>query len=204
MRISRIAVAGAYIAAFPTVVAAHPLKGVGDFYAGMLHPLTSLEFVLPLIALALLAGQQRRMAAIIALGTFPVSVVAGAAFSVGFQNSFSSLRGAAEWFGPALMSVAGLCVALALQGRAIAVAALFSIFGFILGSTQGVEITSGMSAPQFILGAGCMSLIIIAYGIGLVRRLRRPWTHIAVRVAGSWIAAAGLMVLALTRSQAAP
>ena len=79
---------------------------------------------------------------------------------------------------------------------------LVAVYGFILGSTQGLEISSTMSAPKFILGVGCTGLIVTTYGIGLVRRLQRPWTRIAVRVVGSWVAATGLMVMALGRNQA--
>ena len=202
MQFRRIFVISAVIVVSPLLASAHPLKGVSDFYAGMLHPLISLDFVLPAIALALLAGQQRRDAAIAALGTFPVALLAGASIPAAFHLSLSSLLDAAGWFGPTLMSVAGLCVAASLRGPAVAVAALFTMFGFLLGFTQGSEITPPMSAPKFILGVGCCGLILTAYGIGLVRRLRRPWTHIAVRVAGSWVAAAGLMVLALTGNHA--
>jgi urease accessory protein len=200
MQMRRILVASASIAAFPMLASAHALKGVGDFYAGMLHPLTSLDFVLPIIALALLAGQQRREAAITAMITFPVSLAAGAVTVAALQPSVASWP-AWGWIGPAVMSVAGLCVALSWRGPTLAMAVLFTIFGFILGSTQGLEITAPISTPKFILGAGCTGLIGMAYGIALVRRLERPWTHIAVRVVGSWVAAAGLMVLALTKSQ---
>jgi len=199
MRTIRIAIASACFTALPSLATAHPLTGVGDFYAGMLHPLTSLEFAVPLIALALFAGQQRRVAAIIALASFPVAVMAGAASSVLFSPSSGPSVIATGWAGPAIMAVSGLCVALAWQSPAIGAAALFSLFGFLLGVTQGAEITATMSAPKFILGVGCLGLIVMGYGIGLVRKLRWPWTHVAVRVVGSWVAAAGLMVLALTK-----
>ena len=202
MQIGRTILASAFVVAFPTLTLAHPIKGVGDFYNGVLHPFTSLEFVLPAVASALFAGQQRRVAAIVALGAFPIALAAGAATAAG-AHSFSNSLSSAEWLGPLVMSVVGLCVALSLRGPTIGVAALFTIFGFVLGSAQGVEINSGISVPKFTLGTGCTGLIVMTYGIGLVRRLRRPWTHIAVRVAGSWVAAAGFMVLALTRSHAA-
>jgi len=35
-----------------------PIKGIGGFYAGFLHPVTGLEHVLPFAALGILAGQQ--------------------------------------------------------------------------------------------------------------------------------------------------
>lgn len=198
----RIAMVAAWIAAFPLLAVAHPIKGVGDFYAGMLHPLTSLDFVLPLIALALFAGQQRREAAIAALGVFPIALMASAATMAVLHISSTSLPHTMEWLGPAVMSVTGICVALSLRVPTLAAAPLFGICGFILGATQGLETSPTTSAPKFILGVGCAGLLVTAYGIGLVRRLQRPWAHIAVRVAGSWVAAAGLMVLALAKSQA--
>jgi hypothetical protein len=109
----RIVLAIACIAAFPVLATAHALKGVSNFYAGMLHPLTSLEFVLPLIALALFAGQQRREAAIAALAAFPISLVASASITAAFHLSFSSLHGTWEWLGPAVMSRALRCPVMA-------------------------------------------------------------------------------------------
>src|SRR5580658_3200881 len=66
----------------PTTASAHPIKGVGDFYAGMLHPLTALEFLLPWIALSLFAGQQGRRAALLTLALFPLALVSGAGLSM--------------------------------------------------------------------------------------------------------------------------
>ncbi len=202
MQIRRIVLVSACIATFPALASAHPIKGVGDFYAGVLHPLTSLDFILPLIALALFAGQQRREAAIAALAAFPIALMVSAATIALLYVSSNWLPRAAEWLGPAVMSITGICVALSWRAPTMAAAALFTVYGFILGSTQGLEISSTMSAPKFILGVGCAGLIVTTYGIGLVRRLQRPWTRIAVRVVGSWVAATGLMVMALARNQA--
>jgi hydrogenase/urease accessory protein HupE len=62
----------------PAAVAAHPMKGVGDFYSGMLHPLTALEFLLSWVALAMFAGQQGRKTALLTLAIFPSALVLGA------------------------------------------------------------------------------------------------------------------------------
>jgi hypothetical protein len=45
-------------------------------------------------------------------------------------------------------------------------------------------------------GKGADAAIEIIVAIGLVRSVKKPWTRIAVRVAGSWITAAGIMVCA--------
>src|SRR6266850_2905558 len=48
-----------WLASFAASADAHStVKGVGDLYAGLLHVLTTLEHVLPFIALSLLAEQR--------------------------------------------------------------------------------------------------------------------------------------------------
>ena len=137
-----------------------------------------------------------------ALGAFPLSVMAAAFTTAALHVPFRPVakRCGMAWRCCHERGRALRCRVMA--GPVMAVAALFIVSGFLLGSAQGIEITSAMSGPKFILEAGCTGLIGIAYGIGLVRRPQRPWAHIAVRVVGSWVAAAGLMVLALTRSAA--
>jgi urease accessory protein len=179
------------ILALPTAVTAHPIKGVGDFYAGMLHPLTALEFVLPWIALALFAGQQGRKAALLTLGIFPLALMSGAALATTVQPP--------SWVAAmnlATIPLLGLAVALAYSCPNTITIALVTVVGLLHGLANGAEVTATMSAWRFIPGLACAAILVLAYGIGLVRSLQKPWTRIAVRVAGSWIAAAGIMVCA--------
>ena len=50
----------------------------GDFYGGVLHPLTALEHALPILALGLLAGQQGERAARWLVLVFPLALLIGA------------------------------------------------------------------------------------------------------------------------------
>jgi urease accessory protein len=175
----------------PSVTAAHPIKGVGDFYAGMLHPLTALEFILPWIALALFAGQQGRKGALLTLGIFPLALVSGAVLAVFVQ--------APAWIAGVnlvVIPILGLAVASAFTCPAALTIFLASFVGLLHGLANGSEITASMSAWRLIPGLAAAAILILTYGIGLVRSLEKPWTRIAVRVAGSWIAAAGIMVCA--------
>ena len=52
-------------------------------------------------------------------------------------------------------------------------------------------------AYRFIVGLTLTGLLLTVYGIGLVRSLTRPWTRVVIRVAGSWVAVIGVLVLAL-------
>jgi urease accessory protein len=175
----------------PAAVAAHPMKGVGDFYSGMLHPLTALEFLLSWIALALFAGQQGRKAALLTLAIFPFALVLGA--------SLGTVLPSPAWLpvmNLVLIPILGLAVVLAISFPSAAIASLVAVVGLLHGLANGAEITP-VSHWRFIPGLATIAVLVLAYGIGLVRSLHKPWTRIAVRVAGSWIAAAGMMVCAL-------
>jgi urease accessory protein len=175
----------------PVAVAAHPIKGVGDFYSGMLHPLTALEFLLSWIALALFAGQQGRKTALLALAIFPSALVLGAVLG--------TVVASPAWL-PAmnlvLIPILGLAVVLAISFPTPATVILIALVGLLHGLANGAEITAPVSPWRFIPGLATIAVFVLAYGIGLVRSIKKPWTRIAVRVAGSWITAAGIMVCA--------
>ena len=53
------------------------------------------------------------------------------------------------------------------------------------------------------LGATPMAFVVATFGAAVVVALRAPWTRVAARVTGSWIAALGLLSLGwLLRFQA--
>ena len=77
---------------FPTPASAHLVNtNVGEFYAGMLHPLTSAEHLLPTLALALLAIQCGTHAARTTLFVFPMALLAGTLAGAGCLPSPSSM-----------------------------------------------------------------------------------------------------------------
>lgn len=69
-------VLAAWLPAAPA--AAHMVSpDVGDFYAGLLHPLTAAEHLLPMLALAFAAAQCGKAAARLAILLFPLALAAG-------------------------------------------------------------------------------------------------------------------------------
>ncbi len=187
------AMLGAFLCtlALPAVAAAHPIKGVGDFYAGMLHPLTALDFILSWIALALFAGQQGRRASLLTLAIFPLALLAGACLALLIQPP--------AWIAEVdlvAIPVLGLGVASALTCPVALTITLAAAVGLLHGLANGSEITASISAWRFIPGLAAAAILVLTYGIGVVRSLEKPWTRIAIRVVGSWIAAAGIMVCA--------
>jgi urease accessory protein len=177
---------------WPARAFAHPMKGVGDFYAGMLHPMTAIECILPMVALSLLAGQQRRRTAIGILISFPLACVVGAllGLNISVPHSVAILNIAA-------MAVLGILVAINRTLPFHISIAVSSILGLTIGWANGGELTPETSAYRFIPGLALAGLLVVTYGIGIVRRLNAPWAQIGIRVAGSWIAAVGILVLGL-------
>jgi len=186
---------GMAVALIPLVTdsaAAHPMPGVGDFYAGMLHPLTAIEFLLPMIALSLLAGQQNRTSAITVLVAFPLSLAIGAVLGIP-----AHLPSIAAWINLGSMAALGLLVAAARPLPPSVAASLSTLLGITIGLANGAELGGQVSAWRFIPGLALSGLLLVTYGIGCVRRLSAPWMRIGFRVIGSWIAATGVMVLRL-------
>ena len=176
----------------PSSAFAHPMKGVGDFYSGMLHPVVSIEMILPLIALGLFAGQQRRKTAISALAAFPTAILVGTFLS--FMRPVPSSVAAATL---AITAALGGLIALSKRLPSAIPIGMALLIGLAIGWSNASEITPQMSPARFVAGLALAGLLVATYGIGLVRSLKVEWSQIAVRVAGSWLAAIGILVLGL-------
>ncbi len=195
LRLVRLAsVAIAVLALTPSLAFAHDFPGAGDFYGGMLHALTSLDMLLATVALGLLGGQQGRGPALSILGAFPLAVLVGAvivALGLGPHDVTPALV--------TVMVLLGLLVAVAPALPAGAVLVLAVLLGLLVGAGNAAEMGPDTQAWRFVPGVALAAVLVVSYAIGFVRWLKAPWTRIAVRVGGSWIAATGIMVLALKR-----
>ena len=181
------------LVALPAFAYAHsPTPRFGDFYGGILHPLTALEHTFAVIALGLLAGQQGRRGARWAALLFPLGLLAGALAALG-----QDATPAVSLINRASFVVLGVLVAV---GRPLPLPLLGAICLFF-GATHGFENVAGLDVlvarHLFITGifvAGvCATLILSAVAL----TMHRPWQKIAVRVAGSWVFAIGTLLLAL-------
>lgn len=176
----------------PLPAFAHPMQGVGDFYAGMLHPIVSLETVLPFVAISLLAGQQRRQAAVSLLAAFPLAIITGAMLAAR-ANAPSKLT-IAELI---LTAALGVLVAFGRRLPDWLVLAPGIGLGICAGWSNASEVFGQASVFRFVAGLVVVGLLLLVYGNGLVRNLKVEWAQIAVRVVGSWIAAVSILVLGL-------
>ena len=97
----------------------------------------------------------------------------------------------------ALMIVVGLAGALRLRAGAVSLLGLAAVGGLIVGAAAA-EATPGLSVALFSLGGAIATASVLSYGVLATRRLDLEWGRIARRAGASWIAAIGLMVLALS------
>ncbi len=182
------------IAAFwPAVAEAHsPIKGLGTFYNYMLHPLLVPAHALLLIAIALMLGQQGRDRAGTGIILFALSLVAGLSVSgAGIDASLGE---------PVLLAgslIVGGTVSLGRRLPRIAVLAAAAIAGLVIGLDSAAE-SSGMRDTVLAYAGLTTGILYFAIVVcGLTVGLLEHWQRIAVRIAGSWIVAASVMVLAL-------
>jgi urease accessory protein len=90
--------------------------------------------------------------------------------------------------------VLGIFTATDLQLSPKAVTALAVVLGLLHGFLNGVALREGAGLLGLVGIAGTL-FILTALVAAFVVTLRRPWTKIAVRVAGSWIAAMGILMI---------
>jgi urease accessory protein len=69
--------------------------------------------------------------------------------------------------------------------------------GLGIGLDSMPDTASGRQAWLGLLGSGIGAVLILSYVGGFAAALDRPWQRIAIRVAGSWVAASSLIVLML-------
>ena len=185
---------GSGLLLIPGLSHAHSVvKGAGDFYAGVLHPLTSLEHVLTFVALGLLAGQQGKKSELV-LPVFGLALVIGATAALWVALPYVGLLNivSAVLFG-SLLAAAWPLPSLIFYGIAV-------LFGLSHGFANGSAMSEGIKPYLFVAGVGLAGLAVSAYCMMIsdyLLRRKANWMHIAVRVAGSWIAAIGLLSIAI-------
>jgi urease accessory protein len=185
------AVAFTLAALIPASAHAHLVQtGFGAFYDGLAHVALTPADLLVVVAVALLAGQRGTQAARWALFALPVSWLAGGALgAVSPTESTLPLLTTLTF-----ASIGGL-VALDAKLRSAAVAALAIAAGALHGYVNGATIAPGASVVLALAGAATAVFCLIAILSAQVTTLHAAWTRIAVRVAGSWIAAAGVLMV---------
>ena len=165
---------------------------LGDFYGGMLHPLTALPDIILWLALGMLAALQRAAAVRWLVVLFPLGLAAGLALGRAFGWSPH-----AGWLDAGLMVVLGGMTAAAVRLPAPAFLFGASALALYRGLCNASGVTLGADVVLFAGGTaavGYAAMALVMAGTVAFRRTGTGWQDIAVRAAGSWIAAIGVMV----------
>jgi hydrogenase/urease accessory protein HupE len=163
--------------------------GLGPVYDGIGHLLLTPEDLVPIVALALYAGLRGARAGRIALFVLPAAWIAG---------GLLGLRAGAAVAAPvpALSFVLlGVLVAADLRLPDGAVAVLAALLGLVHGFLNGPALAGAGPGALGLLGIAAVAFVVVALASALVVSLKAPAARIAVRVAGSWVAAIGLLLL---------
>ncbi len=163
---------------------------VGEFYAGMLHPLTSAEHLLPILALALMARQAKSTHIRWVHLVFPLALMA----AVIPGNLYPSLPFVQEIN---LLGLGALGVMTLFAHRLPwqAILATAALIGLVLGYRSGVDMADAGVSHRFIPGVGATGFILLVLGAAWLPRGASPPFRIAVRCMGVGFVLAGAYLL---------
>ena len=185
-------VAALLLAALPALASAHsPIKGVGHFYGGMLHPVAVPAHLMAILAMGLWLGQRWPAggnAMLALLAAVPVGMATGHAS--GWQQGELVILG--------LAAVVAIFVAAARDMPALPRAALAAALGLLLGMDSLPDGLSGGPLWASLAGTWFAVLLGLAWMIAMSEIAAKPWMKIGVRVIASWLCAAAVLVLALS------
>lgn len=195
--------AAAALALFAGPAGAHAIDPrIGDFYAGLLHPLTAFEHVLPIVALGLLTAQHGLRRSQLVLLLFPLAFAAGAWFSLEVPSLPAIFPINIFW-----AVLLGVLVATAVSLPLPLLYAIAVGCALTHGYANGQAMTPESKAALFVLGLAVAAFLALAYVVvcaDFALRQKARWLPVAIRVGGSWIAAIGILVLSLAHRAAVP
>jgi urease accessory protein len=181
---------GSALLLWPWCAEAHLVTtGLGPVYDGIGHLLVTPEDLLPVLALALFAGLRGAGPGRRVLGVLP------SAWLVGWCVGLLAHRLPGFPIPALSLLILGTLVAADLRLPPPAVTALAVGLGLVHGVLNGVAMQqagTGVLGLLGLLAALCVLVALVAAG---VVSLHHQGTRMAVRVAGSWMAAIGLLML---------
>jgi hydrogenase/urease accessory protein HupE len=187
----RAGLAAALVVLLPTASHAHLVNtGLGPFYDGVSHFALTPEDLLAALALALLAGQRGAQAGRWALFSLPAAWLAGGLTGLVFPAAT-----AASVLCTLSFLALGALVAAEARLRPAWIASLAIAVGALHGYLNGSAMSQARLGSLAVFGIVVTLFVTVALAAAMVVAVRRPAARIAIRVAGSWIAAIGLLQL---------
>jgi hydrogenase/urease accessory protein HupE len=173
----------------PSDAAAHLVTtGMGPVYDGIGHLLLTPEDLVPALAMALYAGLRGRAPGRRALFIFPLAWLIGGFIGLTAHTipvfpvtAFSFL-------------LIGILIAADLRLPDNVFTVLTVAVGIMHGFFNGIALKAGPGSLG-LLGIMGALFVLVALASAFVLSLKPSWTRIVVRVAGSWVAAMGLLMI---------
>ncbi len=190
-------------ALLPGAAFAHsPIKGLGDLYNGMLHPLFVPAHLLLVIALGLLLGQQGVRRNLASAGTYIAGLLGG--LTLAWHGVVLKDGVTQELTVLALAVAVALAVVLAMRLPAWAMASLTLLAGGLLGLDSAQSELAARARAVALFGSGISLYLLMLYLMALAERFQaHHWLRVGVRIIASWITASAMLVLALLLAPAA-
>jgi len=190
------ALAAAWLLLGPGAAQAHLVStGIGPVYDGIAHLFVSFEDLLSVVVVALLAGLNGPLAGRRVLFTLPLAWLIG-----GVAGTLIPATPLPVSLAALSLLLIGALTAADFKLAPAMVTAIALALGLVHGWQNGAAMTAAGLPTVGLLGTAG-AVFVMATGVtALVVALRRPWMRIAVRAAGSWIAASGLLLLGWTLS----
>jgi hydrogenase/urease accessory protein HupE len=178
----------------PATASAHLVStGFGPFYDGITHLALSPDDLLGVLAIALLSGLLSARHGRVTLFALPITWLIGGLIGLQFETEISL---------PVLSAISFLIVGvLVAADKKLPLAFIFGLammLGFLHGFLNGTAMAQAGGGFLSLLGIAAAIFVIVALVSAFVVSIQRLWARIAVRVAGSWITAIGLLMLGWT------
>jgi hydrogenase/urease accessory protein HupE len=162
--------------------------GFGAYYDGVVHLVATPSDLLVVVALALLAGQHGTRSARWGLFALPASWLIGGAIGAWFPANV-----ALPLLTTLSFALTGALVAFDAKLKASGIALIAAAAGLVHGYANG---TSLQANPALMIAGGTTTVFcMFALFAAQLTTVKVGWGRIALRAAGSWIAAAGLLML---------
>lgn len=188
--------AGVLLWLIPQAAYAHgSLEGVGDFYAGLLHPVVVPAELLAIVASGLLIGRSGLSTCRRAIPTLAGAVAAGLVLA-------SKVASVPDMTTPLTLValVAAAVVTTGLRAPVWIAAWVASGLAMLAGLAVGLDAAPETNALFGALVSGIATLLgstaLITIVAALALRADKHWQRIAAQVAGSWITASAVLYLA--------
>jgi hydrogenase/urease accessory protein HupE len=164
--------------------------GLGPIYDGISHVLLSPDDLLPVLAMAALAGLNGPDA-----GRRTLFALTGAWLLAGIAGALLGTPGVPSALTAGSFLVLGALTAADRRLSPAFVATLAVVVGLLHGWLNGVGVAEAGRETLALAGIAGAVFGLVALAGACVVSLERSWARVAVRAAGSWVAAIGLLML---------